>query len=178
MNSIIKYFPVLFVFLLTASAACSQFTDPDGGIEQEIKEIKLGHYSNYPEEGEIHKIISSEAEFSAEWEKTHKGTMPIPETPDINFDSRQVILLMLNTKSSGGYGIDNFKVYEDDSGIMVKYSEVHPGDDCITSRALTRPYKMVSFPKTDKTIRFEKGDTILMIAANSLRGGQRLAATL
>lgn len=152
---------LILLMFVTIGIACSQVPGFDDYVIVEVEEIKSGYYSNYPEPGVIHKKIDVQSVFEEEWKNVHKGMNPIPEIPNINFDTRDVILLMLETKSSGGYGIDNLGVYENANQIEVRYSEVHPGDGCLTTQALTRPYTIVSIPRTEKDVLFMKKDTII-----------------
>ncbi|MBD3615573.1 MAG: protease complex subunit PrcB family protein [Gracilimonas sp.] len=154
---------LVLILLMTATVgmACSQVPGFNGYLMEEMEEIESGYFSNYPESGEIQKKIENQLVFEEEWKLVHEGMSPIPEVPKINFNTRDVILLMLETKPTGGFGIDNFEIYENDNQIGVRYSEVHPGDGCGTIQALTRPYKIVSIPKTEKDILFQKEETVI-----------------
>ncbi|MEX0722920.1 MAG: protease complex subunit PrcB family protein [Gracilimonas sp.] len=154
-------FSVLFlVTIFSLGTACSQIPDFGGAIMNSVEELKSDHSSNYPVEGKITKTVTSEQVFKMEWEKVHEGMSPIPERPIVNFEERFVILVMLETKPTGGFGFDEFRVHENADQYVVFYSEAHPGDGCFTTQALTRPYKFISVPNTDKEVEFVKGDTV------------------
>lgn len=152
---------LILLMMATVGMACSQVPGFNGNVIEEMEKIESDYYSNYPEPGEIQKKIDTQSVFEEEWKLVHEGMSPIPEAPMINFNTRDVILLMLETKPTGGFGIDSFEIYENDNQIGVRYSEVHPGDRCFTTQVLTRPYKIVSIPKTEKEILFQKEDTII-----------------
>lgn len=156
-----KLSAILIIMITTMGMACSQIPGYEGVEMDDVEIIESEYYSNYPEEGEITKKISSKEVFEIEWEMVHSGMNPVPELPEINFEERDLILLMLDTKPTGGYGIDHFEVYTSDHQITVQYAERHPGDNCFTTQALTRPYKFISIPKSDKEVKFLKGETVI-----------------
>lgn len=155
----IKLLAFTILVACAAPVACSQ-VPINGEVMDGVDEIESEYYSNYPEEGEITKRISSESVFEIEWEMIHEGMQPIPELPEVDFDERDLILVMLSTKPTGGYGIHQINVQENADQIVVQFAELHPGDNCITTQALTRPYKIISIPKSDKEVIFLKGDTV------------------
>lgn len=152
---------LFLVMIFIFGTACSQIPDFGGEIMYSVEELESEYYSNYPEGGEITKKFASERVFEIEWKKVHQGMEPIPERPIVNFEERFVILVMLDTKPSGGFGFHEFTVHENADQYVVFYSEAHPGDGCFTTQALTRPYKFISVPDTEKEVKFVKGDTVL-----------------
>lgn len=147
--------------IATMGMACSQIPADDGVEMDDVVEIESEYYSNYPEEGGITMKISSYAEFEAEWKKVHEGMDPVPELPSINFDERDLILLMLETKPTGGFGINEVTVLTNADQLTVQYSEIQPGAQCFTTQALTRPFTFISIPKSDKEIKFLKGEPVI-----------------
>lgn len=139
--------------------ACSELGDNHLPLE-DIEEINSGHYSNYPGEGQVERVITSNSVFEAEWEKVYTSSSQPPEVPAIDFENRTVVLIMLDQKPSGGYDIDELNITYNQAEVVVGYSEVEPGPNCITSRALTRPYVFISIPKLDGEIKIIKEDII------------------
>lgn len=159
MKSITRVIPI-FLLMPLLIVACSEIPGFGGNTVNEIETIKSGHYSNYPNDGKVQKVIDTQSEFNVEWEKVHSGVSPLPETPSVNFDSRTVVLMMLEEKPTGGYSIDEISVVEKESKVVVSYAEVQPGDDCMTTQALTKPYAILSIPNTGKEVRFIEKDPI------------------
>ncbi|MEX0844050.1 MAG: protease complex subunit PrcB family protein [Balneolaceae bacterium] len=149
---------VAITFLLIACTQVPGFGDQLNG---KFVEIKKGYYSNYPGEGEVQKVITSPSDFSNEWHKVFSSRSPEPEVPNIDFTDHQVILVMLETKSSGGFGITDFKVTESDSEVIISYSEVKPGKGCMVTQALTRPFYIASVPNNEKKVQFYKKDPVV-----------------
>lgn len=140
--------------------ACTQITGFGQGDPLEFSEVESGFYSGYPSKGYVEKIISSGAEFSQEWNKIHSNRMSEPDLPKIDFNSQRVVILMLDTKISGGYGIDEVEVRKNSESILITYTEVQPGRGCMTTQALTRPYKLISIPETKGPFKVKKTSTV------------------
>lgn len=127
----------------------------------EMEIITSGHYSNYSDDGMVQKVITNQSKFKAEWKDVHTGVSPLPGTPSVNFDSRTVVLLMLEGKATGGYAIDEVSVVEQEFEIYVSYAEVQPGNGCVLTQAVTKPYTILSIPNTEKEINFIEKDPIV-----------------
>ena len=155
-----KLVSMIITIAVAMGMACSQVSDNLALPVNDVEEIESAYYSNYPEEGEITKKITSRQEFDIEWDKTHEGMSPTPELPIVDFEERDVILLMLETKPTGGYGIDHYEILTNSDQFIIRFAESHPGEQCGTTQALTRPYKFISIPKSDKEIVFQKGKTV------------------
>lgn len=141
--------------------SCTQFLGKGTQSIVEFMEIEKGFYSNYPHKGEVQKVINNASDLSDEWEKVFSSRHPVPESPYLNFNDRQVILLMLDTKPSGGYGITDLEVVEEESQLMVRYSEIKPGNGCMLTQAITKPYLFISIPNIKKKIHFMKKEPVV-----------------
>ncbi|SMO38926.1 protease complex subunit PrcB family protein [Gracilimonas mengyeensis] len=158
-----RYFQIV-VFLsgmICTTLGCTHVAEDNTEDQLSVNMIESGQYSNHPQEGIIEKVISSSAEFRSAWEAVHTGRSPMPEIPEIDFEEQMVILVMLESKNSGGFDIDGFQVRKDTTGLVVEYAEVQPGSNCMTTQAISRPYRLVSFPKTGEDIRFEQQEPII-----------------
>jgi hypothetical protein len=134
-------------------AGCSGVSGINGDALHQIEIIESEYYSNYPEDGVVQKVITNKWEFSSEWKKVHKGMSPVPELPAVDFTSKTVVLIMLDTKPTGGYSIKDIKVEKNRFNTFVKYKEVRPGNSCGTTQAITKPYAFVSIPSPEKPIQ-------------------------
>lgn len=157
-----KFSTAVIIMIIAMGLSCSDSPAGEVGVVlEDVVEIEYGfnaHY--YPQQGDVTKMISEEPVFQEEWEKVHQSMSPIPELPEVNFSERTLILLMIEGKPTGGYTIDGPQIRLVDDQIVVKYAEVHPGNNCGTTQALTRPYKFISIPKSDKEVVFQKGKTV------------------
>ncbi|WP_020401997.1 protease complex subunit PrcB family protein [Gracilimonas tropica] len=142
--------------LIFTGVSCSQFLGGNDGPPVEMEELAEDAYSNYPEEGPITKTIRSQAQLDDEWKKLHEGQKPIPEVPKVDFNSRVLILVLQDTKPTGGYGFGEFRINSTQQNVVVTFAEKHPGENCMTTQALTRPYKLVAIPFTEKEVIFNQ----------------------
>lgn len=98
-------------------------------------------------------IINSETE----WENIF-GEIGID--PNVNFEKKTVIAVVMGQKPSGGYsvGLKQLEVGKDTIQFMVE--EVIPGEKCFVTEALTNPYQIIAIDKTQKEIKFV-GNTVV-----------------
>lgn len=146
---------------MMVALGCSQLPNFDNTISKDIEIINSGQYSNYPEEGKISKTISKKAVFKEEWNKVHAGQSPTPDVPDVNFNNRNLALIILDTKPSGGFDIGEIEVYESENETVIAYSEIAPGEGCMVTMAMTRPYVFLSYPDNGNDVKFLKKEDII-----------------
>jgi hypothetical protein len=152
------YLITLVSFILYA---CTQILGSGQSNPVDYEVLKSGLHSGYPVDGDVQMVISSKAQFEGEWEKIFSHSTNKPEKPTVNFNSEKVILIMLEDKPTGGFGIDGLEVNKSGDKVVVSYHEVHPGDRCGTYQAITRPYKLISIPNTAEEVQIYKGKTIV-----------------
>lgn len=152
-------------YLLTFASiilyACTQIIGNGQTNPVDYTVLNSGIHSGYPVEGDVEKVIKTRDQFEVEWSKIFSHSTNKPELPAVNFNSDKVILIMLDQKPTGGYGIDSLGVHQSGDKVIISYQEVHPGDRCGTYQAVTRPYKLISIPNTDEKVKFYKGNTII-----------------
>lgn len=152
MKQLVFIVTTIFVFM----TACTGLTENHLPIE-DIEEIKSGFHSNHPGEGEVVKVIKSNIDFKTEWEKTFSSNS---QPPVIDFENRNVVMIMLDHKPTGGFGIDDINLSFNQAEVIVRYSEIEPGPMCGTTQATTRPYVFISIPKLDGEIKIIKEKVI------------------
>ncbi|MEX0720863.1 MAG: protease complex subunit PrcB family protein [Balneolaceae bacterium] len=148
-------FSTYLLNLIFMLSACSAISD-DTVTVNDVVEIESGHYAAYPDSGVVQKLITSPTEFKSEWEKIFESRQPTPELPNVDFENRRVVLLLMEGKPNGGYSIDDVQLKENADLRTISYTEFGPGNNCFTTQALTRPFYFASIPKSDKEIEFKK----------------------
>jgi hypothetical protein len=113
--------------------------------------VDQGVYANLEEQN---LAIKSEQQFKDFWASLHSNKKPLPDTPSIDFNNQMVLVSVMATKPSGGYGVAITKVGLLNDQIGVRVQNVKPGKNCITTAALTNPYHIVAISKSDKPIKF------------------------
>ena|SRR3989344_823218 len=98
-------------------------------------------------------IINSEEE----WERIF-GEIDVE--PDVNFEDKTVIAVVMGQKPSGGYSVSLKQLEVGKDTIQFMVEEVIPGRNCIVTEAITNPYQIIAIDKTEKEIKFV-GNTVI-----------------
>jgi len=80
-------------------------------------------------------------------------------SPEVDFDEKTVIAVVMGQKPSGGYSVSLKQVELQDGKIEFLLNESIPGENCFVTEALTNPYQIIAIEKTDKDISF-MGNTV------------------
>jgi hypothetical protein len=99
----------------------------------------------------IQRVAKTEAEWRSLWQLTGNEP-PVKLDPE----KEMGVGIFLGERFTGGYGVDVRSITEEDGNAVVEYEEYKPSSDMIVTQALTYPYKIQIFPKTDKNVIFRK----------------------
>ncbi len=80
------------------------------------------------------------------WQNVHALVTPVPPLPAVDFTQEMIVASALGTRNSGGYNVLLGEAVENESGVQVQVVETSPGDDCVTSAALTQPVDLATMP--------------------------------
>jgi hypothetical protein len=122
--------------------------------EVEFSVLATGYNSRH-EGGRALQLITNQAEWERAWETIGRGS---PGTmPEVNFNTRAVVLAHQGRKPTGGYGISVAAIRREGATLVVRVNEQSPGKGDIVTDALTSPFVAVSIPRPpDGTIaKFE-----------------------
>ena len=97
-------------------------------------------------------IVKTPAEFAALW-KSHAADRRMP---DVDFTTNMVVGIVLGSRPTAGYGAEIVSALPESGVLVVKYRETRPSPDLIAAQMLTSPFHLVSVPKLDGPVRFEK----------------------
>ena len=97
-------------------------------------------------------IVKTPAEFAALW-KSHAADRRMP---DVDFTTNMVVGIFLGSRPTAGYGAEIVSALPESGVLVVKYRETRPSPDLIAAQMLTSPFHLVSVPKLDGPVRFEK----------------------
>jgi hypothetical protein len=93
-------------------------------------------------------VVENQADWIKLWTEIHQNQFPLPELPEINFKENIVVSAVMGIKNSGGYSIEIKNVVTEKDTLIVKITEISPGQECAVTLALTNPYHLVKVPKT------------------------------
>ena len=131
-----------------------------GGATNQSEEAKpvdfsvlaTGTYSTYEGVRRV-ELVSTSAEWERAWEVIGSGR-PLP---DVNFDTRAVVLAYQGRQPTGGYSVEITGVKRVGTVLAITVNERRPASGDITTQALTSPFAAVSIPRppAGATVRFE-----------------------
>ncbi len=79
--------------------------------------------------------------------------------PNVDFETKTVIAVVMGQKSSGGYSVNLKQLEVTSDAVQFMVEERMPGENCMVTEALTNPYQIIAIDKTEKEIKF-MGNTI------------------
>ncbi|TVR88010.1 MAG: protease complex subunit PrcB family protein [Spirochaetaceae bacterium] len=114
--------------------------------------VARGSYSGVLSQREV--LIESEAAFERLWRELHSGRSPVPQKPSINFETHQIAAVFAGEKPSGGFSVEVTTIQTEEDYLTIYFQEQSPSPGDIVTQALTQPYHIVQFPRTERDIRF------------------------
>ncbi len=98
--------------------------------------------------------VSSEDQWENLWGEINGNILPLPPIPSVDFGKYTVAAVFQGLQRSGGYSISVEEVSEREDRIAVHVREVEPGPRNIVTMALSSPWEVVAFPRTEKPVIF------------------------
>ena len=97
-------------------------------------------------------VARTGSEWSALWQQ-HAGAKPPPK---VDFTKRMVVAVFLGSRPSAGFNAEVTATRQEGKTLVVEWREVRPGADSLVAQVITSPAVLVSVPKFDGDIKFEK----------------------
>ena len=92
------------------------------------------------------------------WKQIASQQQPSPPPPDIDFSREMLIVVAMGQRNTGGFGIIVDGVYKRDKKLEVVVKSTSPGNNCMTTQALTQPVDIVRVQKSDYSVVFREID--------------------
>lgn len=108
--------------------------------------------SDFPQRAEI--IVRTSEEWSALWQRVHRSVTPVPPMPHVSFTREIVIAVFAGNVGVLAIKVDDVRQIENATVVRIAERLRQPNDIGIT--AILYPYHIVSIPRTDLPIRFER----------------------
>lgn len=120
----------------------------------EFSVLATGTMSSY-EGGRAAELIEDADEWRRVW-RTIGGTRP---RPDVNFETRAVVVVFQGRQPTGGYSIAVEKIRRDGTLLAISTSERRPASEDVTAQAFTSPFVAVSVPRpaAGASVRLDEG---------------------
>jgi len=122
-------------------------------VPVEFSVIASGQMSGYEGARRV-GLVTNDAEWRRVWETIGEGR-PVPE---VNFDTRAVVLAYQGRQATGGHGIEIAGVRRVGTVLAVKVNERRPASGDITTQVLTSPYVAATIPRppSGAQVRFDE----------------------
>ncbi len=99
-------------------------------------------------------VITDAKEWAEIWKQVHRGKIPVPKVPDIDFNKNMVLAVFMGQKPTSGYAIQITEVARSNGEVFAKLKETAPTKGAIVLQVLTQPFHIVVVPKVDAKVRF------------------------
>ncbi|HID50012.1 MAG TPA: protease complex subunit PrcB family protein [Chromatiales bacterium] len=97
-------------------------------------------------------VIRNHAELETFWDMLGPDKQKVP---DIDFNARTILAIFMGEQASGGYAIRIDRIVQTPEEVIVEVRKTTPAKGSAVSMALTRPYILVSIPRTELPIEFQ-----------------------
>ena len=92
------------------------------------------------------------------WKQLSSQQSPPPPLPEIDFSREMLIVVAMGQRNTGGFGIIVDGVYKRYKKLEVVVKSISPGNNCMTTQALTQPVDIVRVQKSDYSVVFRETD--------------------
>ena len=96
------------------------------------------------------------AKTASEFESLWRAHAPGRQQPAVDFSKNMVIAVFLGSRPSAGYSVLISGVRREGDALVVTWAERRPGADSMAAQVMTAPAQMVTVPRFDGPVRFEK----------------------
>ena len=81
----------------------------------------------------------------------------MPDRPNVDFEEKIVVAIVLGKRSTGGYGVEIDEVLASDGSgqVQVQFTETVPGNSCSVTQVLTSPYVLATVKAQGEDFTFD-----------------------
>lgn len=98
-------------------------------------------------------VARNDKDWTTLWQQ-HAG--PGKPAPKVDFGTRTVLAVFLGSRPSAGYRVEVSGTRTEGKRLIVTWRELQPSRDSLLAQVLTSPAHLVSIPKFDGEITFER----------------------
>jgi hypothetical protein len=125
---------------------------PGGDLPVPFTPVLEEVYSGVSEPTE--RVVQDRATFRRLWDETQSIRTPKPEPPEIDFARESVVVVALGTRPTDGYRIRVENIQERTGAVEVTVGKYAPGQNCLSTQAITKPIAIARMPRTTKPAIF------------------------
>lgn len=112
--------------------------------------VAKGEFSGVAEMREV--VVRDAAEWEALWRVHAAEEAP----PAVAFSERSAAAVFLGTRPTGGFSVEITGASREGAAVVLQYVEHAPAASDIVTQVLTSPFHIVTFPRHEGPVRFEK----------------------
>ncbi len=125
--------------------------------------LTTGYNSSYRGARSV-QLIMNETDWESAWRLNNRGSSgPMPE---VNFNTRAVVIAYQGLKNTGGYGISIAEIRREGTMLVVRINEQSPKPGEVVTEALTSPFVAVSLPRPPEGTIVKFDDEVNKIEQN------------
>jgi PrcB C-terminal len=94
----------------------------------------------------------------AEWARLWTQHNPDRPRPAVDFSKQMVVGVFMGSRNTAGFSVEILSATDENGVLTVRYRETVPAKGAITAQVITSPYQLVTVPRTEATVKFEKTD--------------------
>ncbi|HJU56449.1 MAG TPA: DUF885 family protein, partial [Pyrinomonadaceae bacterium] len=136
-------------------------TEPQRDVDFSV--LATGYNSRYEGVRSV-QLITSRDEWERAWEVIGRGSSG--PRPEVNFNTRAVVVAHQGRQRTGGYGISVAAIRRDGMTLMVRVNEQSPKKGDVVTEALTSPFVAVSIPRPPDGMMVKFDDEVNKIEQN------------
>lgn len=129
-------------------------TEPPMTVQQLDSTLASYYRYNSALEDSARFVVRTADEWTVLWNRIVANHGPTPPVPAIDFEKEMLLVAAMGTRNTGGYSIQIEAVDKDSSAITASVRSRSPGNNCITTQALTAPVDIVRIPRSDLPVQF------------------------
>lgn len=100
-------------------------------------------------------FFDNEDAFSNAWGELTGAMDPVPEKPEVDFDTRIVAIAIMGASGSDDYSIAITGQHIEDGILILTVTQTLPGEDCASGNTVNNPYVVVSVPTAGYDVTWE-----------------------
>ena len=141
---------MMAVLSLVVAAMLQAGGTPAGQKTTEMKTVAKGQQSAVDDRREV--TVRTQDEWAKIW-RMHDFERPAPR---VDLPSEMVVGVFLGSRPTGGFSVEIVGTRQEGGALIVQYRETMPAPEGMTAQVLTSPFHLVSVPRIDGDVKFER----------------------